>query len=86
MAKTTAERGNYFKKQDLMNVVQALGGTTKTKDKVTDLHDKITFLTRAAGPSGATGTQEQKGHCEVFGQEVAGGGARAPDIRCPRHS
>ena len=43
-----------------MNIVQALGGTTKTKDKMSDLHDKITLVTRAAGPSGATGTQEQK--------------------------
>ena len=59
MAKTT-ERGNYFKKNDLCSIVLKLGGAWNPKDKMADLHDKIEALTRAAGPAGVPGTQEQK--------------------------
>ena len=52
MAKAT-DRGDYFRKQDLANIVLLLGGQVQEKDTLSNLHDAITILTQNAGPIGA---------------------------------
>ena len=52
------DRGDYFRKQDLANIVLLLGGQVQEKDTLSNLHDAITILTQNARPIGATGTKK----------------------------
>ena len=66
------DSGEYFRKQDLANIVLLLGGQVQEKDTLSNLHDAIMILTENARPFGATGTSGATGSKESYPEKPYG--------------